>query len=66
MLIVITGCTSQNQEATDATSELSSVIGVAEAMRNHGADTTVVAVEGVVQSVASEEHLLTLIDIKDY
>jgi hypothetical protein len=66
LFIAITGCSSQNREATDATSELSSVLGVDEAMRNLGADTTVVAVEGVVQSVTSEEHLLTLIDVKEY
>ena len=35
-------------------------------MRHHGADTTMVAVEGVVQTVSAEGQLLTLIDVREY
>ncbi len=39
---------------------------VDEAMRNLKEDTTTIAVQGVVQSVMPDKHLLALVDIEEY
>ncbi len=67
LLIVILGsCGNQNDDASDNSVELTGILSVDEVVRNFKADTTVHTVQGVVQTVTADEHLLTLIDVEEY
>jgi hypothetical protein len=69
LILLITNlgsCGNQDNNAADNSPELTAVLGVDEAVRNLKADTSVHTVQGVVQTVIEEEHLLTLIDVEEY
>lgn len=67
LLIAFLGsCANQNDDASDNPAETTAVLGVEEVVRNFKTDTTIQTVQGVVQTVMADEHLLTLIDVEEY
>lgn len=64
--MMINGCGNRNDNTADDPSDSTVVLGIEQAVRSLDADTTIVTVEGVVQTISADEHLLTLIDIEEY
>ncbi len=66
LCVSLNDCGNQKEIAAKKSVELTMVFGINDAARNLKADTTVLSVMGVVQTIRQQDHLITLIDVEEF